>query len=334
MPITKKVKPSFSVSIKEIGEDGSFEGLLASYNSVDLGGDLIEPGAFTKTIKEHGAEVPLLWQHEPKEPIGSLSLIDGPDGLRVKGQLLMELPMAKKAYLLLKARIIKGMSIGYDTIKDAMDGKVRRLKELRLWEGSIVTFPMNENAMVTAIKALREQKDDFNAELAQIQLRDTGDQLFIALRYALCGLPWQVGISKEKKVAAAEATLQQFSEAYLAYLPLYIDYLTEEYGDMETMSRGEMEKKAGREFSAANMKTLKEAHDHVKSLNDIFGTLLDDPADDEDEDEEDKSADVTGETKAAPTIPEPEKDHSETCKLLDDIKALVQENTPKSDSKE
>jgi HK97 family phage prohead protease len=246
-----KVKPSFSVSIKEIAEDGSFEGLLAVYNNVDLGGDLIEQGAFTKTIKEHGSEVPLLWQHKPEEPIGTLSLIDGPDSLRIKGRLLLELPVARKAYLLLKAGIIKGMSIGYDTIKDAMDGKVRRLKELRLWEGSIVTFPMNEAAMVTAIKAIREQKDDFNTELAEIQLRDSGDQLFCALRYALCTLPWQVGMSKDQKVAAAETTLQQFGEAYLAYLPMYIDYLTEEYGDMETMSRGEMEKKAGREFSAA-----------------------------------------------------------------------------------
>ena len=73
-------------------------------------------------------------------PIGKLLLQDGPDALRVTGQLLMDLPDAQKAYLLIKAKIVKGLSIGFDTIKDAMDGAVRRLKELRLYEGSIVTF--------------------------------------------------------------------------------------------------------------------------------------------------------------------------------------------------
>jgi HK97 family phage prohead protease len=317
-----KAKSRLSVQIKSLAEDGSFEGILAAYNNVDLGGDMIEPGAFTKTIQEHGSEVPLLWQHDTEEPIGKLTLIDGPDALRVKGQLLMELPMAQKAYVLLKAQIIKGLSIGYDTIKKAVEGNVRLLKELRLWEGSVVTFPMNTAAMVTAIKALREKKDDFNTELAEIQLRDTGDQLFCALRYATCSLPWQSGMSKDQKVAAAETTLQQFTEAYLAFLPLYIDYLTEQYGDMETMSREEIEKKSGREFSAANMKTLKEAHDHVKSLDDIFGALFDDTADDEDD--LDKSAPATAEAKAATTIAEPVQNHSALNKILSKAKENFQ----------
>ena len=44
-----------------------------------------------------------------------LTLVDGPDALSVKGQLLMDLPAAKNAYLLIKARIVKGLSIGFDT---------------------------------------------------------------------------------------------------------------------------------------------------------------------------------------------------------------------------
>jgi HK97 family phage prohead protease len=323
-------KQHFNLQIKAIAADGSFEGVLAVYDNVDLGGDSILPGAFTKTIQEHGNEVPLLWQHDTEEPIGQLTLTDSPEALLVKGQLLMELPMAQKAYVLLKARIIKGLSIGYDTIKKDVEGGVRKLKEIRLWEGSIVTFPMNQLAMVTAIKALREKKDDFNTELAEIQLRDSGDQLFRALNYALCYLPWQAGMSKEQKVSAAETTLQQFGEAYLAFLPLYIDYLTETYGDMETMSADEIEtkqRKSGREISAANMKTLKEAHGHVKSLDDIIGALIDDPADDEEED--DKSAAATVEAKAATTIAEPVIDHSALNKISN-LKELFQWKPQKS----
>jgi HK97 family phage prohead protease len=319
------------LQVKAIAPDGSFDGILAVYNNVDLGGDSILPGAFTKTIREHGNEVPMLWQHDTQEPIGTLTLTDSPDALLVKGQLLMDLPMAQKAYLLLKAQIIKGLSIGYDTIKKDTEAGVRKLKEIRLWEGSVVTFPMNQLAMVTAIKALREKKDDFNTELAEIQLRDTGDQLFCALRYATCSLPWQSGMSKDQKVAAAETTLQQFTDAYLAFLPLYIDYLTEQYGDMETMSREEIEKKSGREFSAANIKTLKEAHGHVKSLDDIFGALFDDEADEEDDGEKSgrgpgsappNTPSATSEAKAATTNPEP-VDHSEETQILGGILSLI-----------
>src|SRR4051812_14331745 len=144
-------KSNLPMEIKEISADGSFTGLLSVYNIVDLGKDLIEPGAFTKTIVEHGNEVPMLWQHKPDVPIGTLTLTDGPDALHVKGQLLMDLPEAKKAYLLIKARIVRGLSIGFDTVKQVLDGGIRRLKELRLYEGSIVTFPMNESALITSV---------------------------------------------------------------------------------------------------------------------------------------------------------------------------------------
>ena len=62
--------PKFASSDDDqiVAPDGSFAGSLAVYNNIDLGGDLIEPGAFTKTIKEHGDQVPLLWQHKPDVP--------------------------------------------------------------------------------------------------------------------------------------------------------------------------------------------------------------------------------------------------------------------------
>jgi len=62
--------------------------------------------------------------------------------------------MAQKAFTLLKNQIIKGMSIGYDTIQDSVENGVRYLKELRFWEGSLVTFPMNQSAMVTFDKII------------------------------------------------------------------------------------------------------------------------------------------------------------------------------------
>jgi uncharacterized protein len=146
---------SFNFKVKNLDTagDGSFEGMLAAYGNVDYGNDLIEPGAFVRTLNAKRS-VPLLWQHDPKQPIGTLECTDSPQGLMVKGQLLMSLPMAEDAYKLLKSKVISGLSIGYDTIQESVIDGVRHLKELRLWEGSIVTFAMNPLATVTAVKSL------------------------------------------------------------------------------------------------------------------------------------------------------------------------------------
>ncbi|WP_263418411.1 HK97 family phage prohead protease [Terriglobus albidus] len=69
---------------------------------MDLGNDLIEPSAFSKTLSA-GKKFPLLWQHDPSNPIGAVEASETPQGLMVKGQLLLELPTAKNAYALLKA---------------------------------------------------------------------------------------------------------------------------------------------------------------------------------------------------------------------------------------
>jgi uncharacterized protein len=124
---------------------------------VDLGGDVVDRGAFDKTLRE-GRTFPLLWQHNPSLPIGSVQISDSDMGLQVDGKLVLEDPQARIALAHLKAKTIKGLSIGFDTIKDTIEDGVRHLKELRLWEVSIVTFPMNEAAMVTSVKSIDDAR--------------------------------------------------------------------------------------------------------------------------------------------------------------------------------
>lgn len=317
------MKQFLRFEIKEISAEGSFEGLLSPYGNLDLTGDVVEPGAFTKTLKDHGNTVPMLYQHKTDRPIGELTLEDRPEGLWCKGQLLMALPDAQHAYLLIKARIVKGLSIGYDSVRDAIEGGVRHLKEIRLWEGSVVTFPANLQALITTVKARKETKDDFTEELADIQLQDMGYQIFAALRCALCSLPWASGMTRDEKVTAAGVTIQQFSDAFLAYLPAYIDFLTEEYGDMQTMSQAQietkrMEHKAGRKISAATKKTLATAHDHMKSATDLLSALLEDEAATED----DSSAGTSAAKAAAPKT-EPDPLHSAAQTLITNMRSLI-----------
>lgn len=149
----------FKFNLKQIDEQGIFEGYAAVFGNEDLVGDIIEPGAFSKTLQEN-PKMPILWQHNPAEPIGvTLAATEDGKGLRVQGQLNLETTRGREAYALLKQGALKGLSIGYDTIKEAWDGTIRRLKEIRLWEWSLVTFPANPMAQVEGIKSVVPYQD-------------------------------------------------------------------------------------------------------------------------------------------------------------------------------
>jgi HK97 family phage prohead protease len=106
------------------------------FGNVDQGNDLIEPGAFTKTLQEN-PEVPILWAHDPDQPIGvSATMTQDGKGLRVEGQLAMEVQRARELHALMKMGAIKGLSIGYRTVKRSFKGAVRHLEELKLGEFS------------------------------------------------------------------------------------------------------------------------------------------------------------------------------------------------------
>lgn len=157
----------FRLDVKEIdGTTGEFTGHAAAFGNVDLQGDLIEPGAFAKTIADRNGRVPILWQHDPYNPIGvSTSMSEDEKGLAVVGVLNQDVQQGREARALLQQGALGGLSIGYRTIKEQMDGKVRRLKEVALREFSPVTFPANPAATVLTIKSIGRVDLDELAEL-------------------------------------------------------------------------------------------------------------------------------------------------------------------------
>jgi HK97 family phage prohead protease len=157
---------NFQLELKSLTGQGIFEGYAAIYGNTDLQNDVIEPGAFLKTLSEKGGKVPILWQHDTTEPIGMGTLSDSPGGLLIHGELAIESPVAQKAYGLLKRRIVTGLSIGFDQVKSKVIDGVRHLSELRLWEVSLVTFGANPLAQVTGVKS-EDQIRQFRALLAE-----------------------------------------------------------------------------------------------------------------------------------------------------------------------
>src|SRR2546427_11375888 len=135
----------FRFEIKTVGEaDGSFTGLASTYNNIDLGGDEVMPGAFSKTLRDAKGPFPVLMGHDAKEQIGYAELQDSNAGLLVNGKLVMHSDKSKQAYALMKAKALRGLSIGYDAVRSVMKGKVRQLTEVKLFEISLTPFPMNE----------------------------------------------------------------------------------------------------------------------------------------------------------------------------------------------
>ena len=155
------------IQLKENGTEGSFFGYAAVFNNTDLGGDIIAPGAFTKSIKEN-PQVPVLWGHDTREVIGmNKEWQEDSVGLHVTGQLIMDVQRAKEARSLIQAGAVKGLSIGYDALvvdySKSSDG-IRILKEVKLWEYSLVPFPMNPEATITGVKSL----DEFESRLREV----------------------------------------------------------------------------------------------------------------------------------------------------------------------
>jgi len=136
--------------------DGTvIEGYASLFGERDKGGDVVEAGAYGRSLKALGAagrRVKMLWQHDPAEPIGVWDEVREDDrGLHVKGRLLTDVARAREAAALINAGAIDGLSIGYRTVRATKDDRGRRrLNELELWEVSLVTFPMLPDARVGA----------------------------------------------------------------------------------------------------------------------------------------------------------------------------------------
>ncbi len=158
--------------MKEI-KDGFISGHGAVFDNVDDGGDLIVKGAFDKSLAG-SRRVKMLWQHDPQQVIGVWDSISVDEkGLKVEGHIIPEVARGAEALALLREKAIDGLSIGFKTTDfEIVDEKAlhrhRRLKEIKLFEISIVTFPMNSEALVTDVKQLQSPRE------VERLLRDAG----------------------------------------------------------------------------------------------------------------------------------------------------------------
>lgn len=194
--MTAKLEKGFTIDLEEkaISESDdviTLEGYASTFGNVDHGGDVVCAGAFQKSLNEVGLPM-LLWQHKMDEPpIGNvLDAKEDNKGLWFKAEIPKDQgdPLIRRIGSGLKRRAIKSMSIGYKTARSERrksDG-ARMLRQLKLYEISLVNLPMNPLASIDRVKGfvpfqelpvVREAKSwDATAAMARIKERFGEDE--------------------------------------------------------------------------------------------------------------------------------------------------------------
>ncbi|ASN71509.1 putative prohead protease [uncultured Caudovirales phage] len=143
--------------LKEVTDAGYFEGYASVFNNVDLGADVILPGAFVKVKTTRAGKLKLALFHDLTRLIGAGDFQSDDHGLFIKGQINPRVSYARDALELMKDGTLDSMSIGFNTLQDSIeerDGRrVRVIKQAELWEASVVPFGMNPAAQITTVKS-------------------------------------------------------------------------------------------------------------------------------------------------------------------------------------
>lgn len=183
---------STNLEVKDVDTDSRrVAGYFASFNNVDSDGDLIMQGAFTKSINEHGVhtnsnrKISHLAFHDVTRPVGVLKVLrEDEKGLYFESELGTH-SEGEDALRMYKDGIIREHSIGFNYIADKTNfievekekaesklvqdlGGYWQLNEVKLWEGSFVTFGANaETPNLTGMKS----QEMINSELEKLKGR-------------------------------------------------------------------------------------------------------------------------------------------------------------------
>ena len=175
--MNKKLNCNFIVKSYNENENKdffTFEGLASTFKK-DLDGDTIVKGAFDN----HNKTIPILFQHDNKEPIGVTYFSEeNNEGLYIKAKLPKDDTLVSGRVIpQMKVGSIKSMSIGFSAKREDIEIKNNNtfFNKISLNEISLVTFPANTGANIQSFKS--ELKDVLklkNKRDLEHHLRDLG----------------------------------------------------------------------------------------------------------------------------------------------------------------
>lgn len=154
---------------KDPDKRGQFEALVSVTGNKDSQGDIIEPGAFTKTLAEwiiKSRPMPVVWAHQFSNPFMILgeyiSQEETDAGLHVVGQLELAWPEAQRVYELMEKELIVEFSISgrvrdFEYIEDDDEDSWwpgMKIKDIDLWEAGPCFKGANPETELLGLKNL------------------------------------------------------------------------------------------------------------------------------------------------------------------------------------
>jgi HK97 family phage prohead protease len=146
-------------------KQGIVSGYFAVFGNKDLDGDVIEPGAFTKTVMERGPQgkqlIKYLLDHDKNKVVAKITnLYEDNKGLRYEAKIGSH-AAGQDFQKMIESELINQHSFGFRTIKEQFDqeAKANLIKEVMMYEGSAVQF-LGANPETTFID-LKSEADAF-----------------------------------------------------------------------------------------------------------------------------------------------------------------------------
>lgn len=210
----------FKTSNIKADEVGKVAGFFSTYDKTpDSYGDIIEPGAFTKTFEKRkatGHPFPLCFNHDFDKVIGSVDSIEDTDKGPYIEATFLDTDLAQDVRKMLKSESIYQFSFAYNVLKrrdpddeEKKAGVTNVLQEIELFEVSIVTVPANQNAVVTEVKGVEPE-----TKAGRRNSRKDADVInqIIDLAKSLLDEPEDTNTEEEAKSAEPTAQVNEASE--------------------------------------------------------------------------------------------------------------------------
>ena len=150
-----KFKGNYFDEMDDEDDKGVIKGYASMFNNVDSDDDVITRGAYAKTLQENSDRIAFLYQHNMQQPIGKpLSMKEDDKGLYIEAK-ISNSSLGKDVKTMVSEGILKEFSVGFIPIKEEVVGNYNHIKEIKLFEFSLVTLAANPLAQVTEYKGTK-----------------------------------------------------------------------------------------------------------------------------------------------------------------------------------
>ena len=222
----------------ELKEDG---GIVKGYASTfdrdpDAYGDVVAKGAFAESLKrwkalnDEGKYIPLLWGHDTEDPKSNIGrvvdAIEDERGLLITAEFDAENEKAQYVRKLVQEGRVYQFSFAFEirdqgTVELDDGRKANELRDLELFEVSLVQIPANQHATVEEVKAAEAKAGRRNSAKDADELRSI-DDLASQIKTVVSGLladnetPTDGGDDGDEAEKSAEGQKSQpeFVDAY------------------------------------------------------------------------------------------------------------------------